>query len=60
MKPLHFTGSSKKDLSGFPDEVKRDAGFALYVAQMATRAYCNAEAGHGVDSKEAANRANAL
>jgi phage-related protein len=34
MKPLHFIGSSRDDLSSFPDSVKREAGFALYLAQM--------------------------
>ncbi len=33
MKPVHWIGSSKDDLSSFPDDVKKEAGFALYVAQ---------------------------
>lgn len=32
--PLHFVGSSKVDLSAFPEEVKEDIGYALHQAQM--------------------------
>lgn len=32
-KPLYFMGSSKDDLSAFPDEVKLVIGFALRMAQ---------------------------
>ena len=32
-KPLYFMGSSKEDLSAFPDEVKLVIGFALRMAQ---------------------------
>ncbi len=32
-KPLEFVGSSKDDLSEFPQEVKRSIGFALRAAQ---------------------------
>jgi len=32
-KPLHFMGSSLRDLRAFPDEVKRDAGFNLDAVQ---------------------------
>jgi phage-related protein len=32
-KPLFWVGSSKEDLSEFPDEVKRMMGFALHLAQ---------------------------
>jgi phage-related protein len=32
-KPLYFVGSSKDDLSAFPDEVKLVIGFALRMAQ---------------------------
>lgn len=38
MKPLHWIGSSKKDLCDFPDEVKQEAGFSLHLAQMGDRA----------------------
>lgn len=31
--PLKWVGSSKKDLMQFPNEVKREVGYALYVAQ---------------------------
>ena len=34
VKPLFWVGSSHKDLSGFPDSVKRNLGFALYQAQV--------------------------
>lgn len=37
IKPLKFVGSSKKDLSSFPDEVKQDVGHALFVAQQGGR-----------------------
>lgn len=33
-KPLHWTGSAKKDLLKFPREVIRDFGFALGVVQL--------------------------
>ena len=32
-KPLFWVGSSKEDLSAFPDEVKLVMGFALHLAQ---------------------------
>ena len=32
-KPLYFMGTSKDDLSAFPDEVKLVIGFALRMAQ---------------------------
>jgi phage-related protein len=32
-KSLYWVGSSKEDLSAFPEEVKRVMGFALHVAQ---------------------------
>lgn len=32
-KPLFWVGSSKDDLSGFPDEVKYEVGYALRSAQ---------------------------
>ncbi len=38
MKELHFVGCSRDDLSGFPDDVKYEAGHALYLAQMGTKA----------------------
>ena len=38
IKPLKFVGSSKKDLSSFPDGVKQDVGHALFVAQEGGRA----------------------
>jgi phage-related protein len=33
-KPVHWVGSSKRDLTDFPDEVQREIGFALYFAQI--------------------------
>jgi phage-related protein len=32
-KPLHWVGSAKKDLLGFPEQVRDDVGFALGVVQ---------------------------
>jgi phage-related protein len=32
-KPLHFVGSSHDDLTAFPDEARRDAGFNLDFVQ---------------------------
>lgn len=32
--PLDWIGSSKKDLSKFPEEVRHVAGYALYLAQI--------------------------
>lgn len=36
-KPLHWVGSSKKDLLGFPVEVVDDLGYALSVVQLGGR-----------------------
>ena len=33
-KPLEWTGSSKRDLLGFPEEVRRNVGYALGLAQL--------------------------
>ena len=33
-KPLDWAGSSKRDLLGFPDEVRRNVGYALGLAQL--------------------------
>jgi len=33
-RPLHWTGSSKKDLSAMLDEVQQTFGFALYHSQI--------------------------
>jgi phage-related protein len=32
-KPLHWVGSAKKDLLGFPEQIVDDVGFALGVVQ---------------------------
>ena len=37
-KPVHWVGSSKEDLSAFPDEVKRRVGGALWDAQVGRKA----------------------
>lgn len=34
IKPLVWVGSSRKDLSGFPEPVKDHMGYALHVAQQ--------------------------
>ncbi len=34
LKPIHWIGSSKADLSGFPGAVKKDIGHALLLAQQ--------------------------
>lgn len=33
-RPLHWVGSSKKDLLGFPEDVVSDVGYALGVVQQ--------------------------
>lgn len=38
MKRLFFMGSSHKDLLKFPKDVRREAGFALYLAQIGGKA----------------------
>jgi phage-related protein len=37
-KPVHWVGSSKADLSTFPDDVKRRVGGALWDAQTGQKA----------------------
>ena len=37
-KPIHWVGSAKKDLAAFPRTVRREVGFALYLAQLGMRA----------------------
>jgi phage-related protein len=37
-KPIRWVGSSKEDLSGFPNDVKRRMGLALFEAQMGGKA----------------------
>ena len=37
LKPLKFVGSSKRDLSEFPEPVKQDIGHALFLAQQGGR-----------------------
>jgi phage-related protein len=38
LKPLRWVGSSKEDLSGFPEEVRRRVGGALWEAQTGRKA----------------------
>lgn len=37
-KPVRWVGSSKEDLSGFPEDVRRRVGSALWEAQIGRRA----------------------
>jgi phage-related protein len=37
LKPLRWVGSSKKDLLAFPDQVRREIGYALYFAQTGNK-----------------------
>jgi phage-related protein len=37
-KPLLWVGRSKEDLARFPNPVKREAGYALYLAQIGMKA----------------------
>lgn len=34
MKSLHFIGSSQQDLSSFPEQARREAGFDLWQVQL--------------------------
>jgi phage-related protein len=38
VKPCYFIGSSKKDLSAMPDEIKTTFGVGLFLAQTGTEA----------------------
>jgi phage-related protein len=40
VKPLDFVGSSREDLTDFPEEVKEDIGYALFEAQRGGKAGC--------------------
>ena len=37
LKPLAWIGSSRRDFRGFPDKVKSEMGYALFVAQSGGR-----------------------
>lgn len=37
-KPVFFIGSSKEDIKNFPEEVRKEIGFALYLAESGDRA----------------------
>lgn len=36
-KPLEWLGTSKEDMTGFPGPVRRECGYALYLAQLGVR-----------------------
>jgi len=38
LKPLNWIGSSKESLDAFPGPARREAGYALYLAQIGTKA----------------------
>jgi phage-related protein len=38
LKPVRWVGSSKSDLSGFPENVRRRVGGALWEAQLGRKA----------------------
>jgi phage-related protein len=47
-KPIRWVGGSKEDLSGFPNDVKRRMGLALFEAQMGRKAaYAKPLKGYG-------------
>ncbi|WP_311030303.1 type II toxin-antitoxin system RelE/ParE family toxin [Mesorhizobium koreense] len=37
-KPVFFIGSSKEDIKDFPEEVRKEIGFSLYLAESGDRA----------------------
>lgn len=39
LKPVYWVGSSKEDLLCFPEEVRMEVGFALYIAQSGDKHY---------------------
>lgn len=39
MKPVHFIGQCLKDLKKFPEEVRSEVGFALFLAQTGEKAF---------------------
>lgn len=38
LKPIRWVGSSREDLLALPDDVRRNVGYALYVAQNGDKA----------------------
>ena len=38
LKPIEWIASSKKDLDSFPGPARREAGYALFLAQIGTKA----------------------
>ncbi|MBM3555236.1 MAG: hypothetical protein FJX47_06745 [Alphaproteobacteria bacterium] len=39
MKPLHWIGSAHKAVRSFPDDVKSEVGYSLYLAQNGVKAH---------------------
>lgn len=39
MKRLHWLGSTREDIKDFPEDVRADIGFALYMAECGDKAY---------------------
>ena len=40
-KPLIWVGSSKSDLLKFPEEIRRNVGYSLHLAQIGERGICS-------------------
>lgn len=38
MKPVHFMGSSREDIKKFPEDVRSEVGFTVYLAQQGDKA----------------------
>lgn len=38
MKPLHWVGSSLRDVQGFPEDVRSEVGYSIYLAQAGGKA----------------------
>ena len=38
-KPIYWVGSSREDLLEFPEEVRSEVGYALYIAQLGEKHY---------------------
>jgi phage-related protein len=38
MKPMHFVGSALDDVRDFPEEVRSEVGYSLYLAQIGDKA----------------------
>jgi phage-related protein len=57
LKPLTWMGSSRKDFANFPEEVRSEMGYALFMAQCGER-HRNAKplAGFGVGRRRGDRR----